>query len=121
MSGKGCDFMARKLCVLLTLMPLVFAAMAGAAQQKTFKELLDGFWQSDAYGLLVEIRGADMTTSQITSISCLPWWTAKRSDASGKKDELVYKRGDAAILLTPGSTSESLTMRETTCISSMTL
>src|SRR5262245_27729250 len=121
MSGKGCDFMARKLCVLLTLMPLVFAAMAGAAQQKTFKESLDGFWQSDAYGLLVEIRGAKMTTSQITSISCLPWWTAKRSNGGGNKGEVVFKRGDAVIRLTSGPSSDRLLMRESTSISDMNL
>jgi hypothetical protein len=82
---------------------------------------LDGFWQSDAYGLLVEIRGEKMTTSQITSISCLPWWTAKRSDGGANKSELVFKRGDAVIRLTPGSSSDTLLMRESASISSRSL
>src|SRR5499426_2566571 len=64
---------------------------------------LDGFWQSDAYGLLVEIRGANLNTSQTTSISCLPWWTAKRADGDGKKSEVVFERGDTPIRLTSGS------------------
>jgi len=82
---------------------------------------LDGFWQSDGYGLLVEIRGAKMSVSQITSISCLPWWTAKRSDTVGNKSEVVFKRGDAVIRLTPGSSSDMLLMRESASISSMRL
>jgi hypothetical protein len=82
---------------------------------------LDGFWQSDGYGLLVEIRGAKMSTSQITSISCLPWWTAERSDGGANKSEVVFKRGDAVIRLTPGPPSGTLLMRQSTCISSMSL
>ena len=107
------------------MLPMVFLPLViwllTIAQEKTVTPLLDGFWHSDAYGLFVEIRGAEMTTSQTTSISCLPWWTAKRSDAGGNKTQVIYKRGDADILLTPGSSSDTLTMRETTCISSMSL
>jgi hypothetical protein len=82
---------------------------------------LDGFWQSDAYGLLVEIRGANLNTSQTTSISCLPWWTAKRSDGDGKKSEVVFKRGDAPIRLTPGPAPDTLLMRDGVSVSSVSL
>jgi hypothetical protein len=82
---------------------------------------LDGFWQSDGYGLLVQIGGAKMSVSQTTSISCLPWWTAKQSDSSGSKSEVVFKRGDAVIHLTPGSSPDMLIMRESVSISSMEL
>jgi hypothetical protein len=82
---------------------------------------LDGFWQSDAYGLLVEIRGANLNTYQTTSISCLPWWTAKLSDGDGKKSEVVFKRGDTPIRLTPGSAPDTLLMRDGVSVSSMSL
>ena len=62
---------------------------------------LDGFRLADGYGLLVEIDGAKMSTSQITSISCVPWWTAKRSDAGVSKTDVVFNRGDADIRLHP--------------------
>lgn len=80
----------------------------------------DGFWQSDGYGLVVEIDGAKMSTFQVTSISCVPWWTAQRSDG-GDKSELVFNRGDADIRLTPGSSSDALLMRQGPSISSVSL
>jgi hypothetical protein len=82
---------------------------------------LDGFWQSDAYGLLVEIRGPKMSTSQITSISCLRWWTAERSDGGGNKSGVVFKRGDDLIRLIPDSSSDTLLMWEDVSISSKSL
>jgi hypothetical protein len=81
---------------LLTLFPAVRA------------QSLDGYWQSDGYGLLVEIRDAKMSVSQITAISCLPWWTAKRSDVGGNKNQVVFNRGDAFVYLSPGSSSDTL-------------
>jgi len=104
---------------------LLFSTAALIALLATFftpatAQSLDGFWQSDGYGLLVEIRGVKMSVSQMTSISCLPWWTAKRSD-SGSKNEIAFKRGDAVIRLTPGSSSDMLLMRESVSISSMEL
>jgi Peptidase family S41/Tricorn protease C1 domain len=82
---------------------------------------LDGFWLADGYGLLVEIDGAKMSTSQITSISCVPWWTAKRSDAGGSKIDVVFNRGDADIRLTPGSSPDTLLMRQGPSISNVNL
>jgi hypothetical protein len=96
---------------LMTLLAMFFSSARAQS--------LDGLWQSDGYGLLVEIRGSRMSVSQITSISCLPWWTAKRSDSTG--NEVVFNRGDAVIRLIPGSSSELLLMRESASISSMSL
>src|SRR5499426_393938 len=87
----------------------------------TRAQSLDGFWQSDAYGLLVEIRGANLNTYQTTSISCLPWWTAKRSDGDGRKSEVVFKRGDTPIRLTPGPGPDTLLMRDGVSVSSVSL
>ena len=107
------------------IVSLLFSIAALMALLATFSpakaQSLDGLWQSDGYGLLVEIRGGKMSVSQITSISCLPWWTAKRSDSGGNKSEVVFKRGDAVIHLTPGSPSDMLLMRESVSISSMDL
>ena len=82
---------------------------------------LDGFWLTDGYGLLVEIDGAKMSASQITSISCVPWWTAKWSDAGVSKTDVVFNRGDADIRLTPGSSPDTLLMRQGPSISSVSL
>src|SRR6266849_402457 len=89
-SKCGTNNIASLLFSTAVLMALLATFFTPAAAQS-----LDGFWQSDGYGLLVEIRGVKMSVSQITSISCLPWWTAKRSDSSGNKSEIAFKRGDA--------------------------
>jgi len=98
------------------LMALLATFFASSSAQS-----LDGFWQSDAYGLLVEIRGANLSTYQTTSISCLPWWTAKRSDGEGKKSEVVFKRGGTPIRLIPGPSSDTLLMRDGVSVSSVSL
>src|SRR5919109_4157185 len=82
---------------------------------------LDGFWESDGYGLLVEIQGPTMTTFQTTSISCVRWWTARRPDRSDTSSEAVFERGDADIRLTPGSSSDELLMHQGPSISSVRL
>ncbi len=82
---------------------------------------LDGFWQSDAYGLLVEIHGANMSTFQTTSISCLRWWTAERSAGGGNNSEAVFKRGDDVIRLILDPSSDTLLMQEDVSISSKSL
>src|SRR6266496_3939490 len=112
----GTNRIASLLFSIAALMALLAVFFTSATAQS-----LDGLWQSDGYGLLVEIRGGKMSVSQITSISCLPWWTAKRSDSSGNKSEIAFKRGDAVIRLTPGSSSDTLLMRESVSISSMEL
>ena len=94
--------------------PSAFCPSAGA-------QSMDGFWQSDGYGLLVEIRGAKMSTSQITSMSCLPWWTAERSEGGGNKAEVLFNRGDAIIHLTPTTSPDMLLMRQGVSISSISL
>ena len=42
-------------------------------------ESLDGVWASEGYGLLVEIQRDNLTTHEITAISCIPSWVAKRT------------------------------------------
>ena len=82
---------------------------------------LDGFWQSDGYGLVVRIQDATMTTYQTTSISCVPWWTARRQDQADSSGDAVFNRADADIHLRPGSSSEALLMRDGPSISYVSL
>lgn len=101
---------------------LAFSALAiPASAQTPAAQSLDGFWQSDGYGLLVEIQGPAMTTFQTTSISCVRWWKARRSERSGASSEAVFDRGDADIRVTQGSSSDELLMRQGSSISHMSL
>src|SRR5262245_60159316 len=81
---------------------------------------LNGFWQSEGYGLSVQIAEAKMSVSQITSISCLPWWTAERSDA-GRNGEVVFNAGFSEIRVSKARQSDVLLMRQGASISAMSL
>jgi hypothetical protein len=81
----------------------------------------NGFWQLDGYGLLVEIESAKLSTFQLTSVSCIPWWTAGRSNDGSDTNEVVFNRGDAEIRLIAGSSPDVLLMREGPSISRVSL
>jgi len=106
--SKTAHVLVRAAALIVLLLTLSRPVMA---------QSLDGLWQSDGYGLLLEIQGPTMTTFQTTSISCVPWWTARRADLDDKSGEAVFKRGDADIRLTPGPSSDVLQMREGPSIS----
>jgi hypothetical protein len=109
--------MARMLLVWLLLIPESLAM----AQEKDAVSSFDGYWQSDDYGLFIEIRGDKMSTAQVTAISYLPWWTAQRSPDNGAKSAVVFKRGDAAIRLEPGPSADTLLLQEPASITRMIL
>src|SRR5438477_207563 len=55
----------------------------------------DGLWMSEGYGNLIETRGGEMHAFQVTSVSCVPTWTADRVSA-GDSGATVFKMRDAA-------------------------
>lgn len=55
----------------LVLLPL--AAWAQANKQRE-----TGLWLSDGYGLLLEVNSDGLQAFELTSISCVPGWSAKR-------------------------------------------
>jgi hypothetical protein len=109
----GIDSLLVSISALITIVSVL--STPAAAQS------LDGFWLADGYGLLLEIDSAKMSTSQITSMSCVPWWTANRSDGDLSKTDVVFNRGDAGIRLTLGSSPETLLMREGPSVSRVSL
>src|SRR4029450_6432324 len=106
-SGKASALLSISLMGLLA----TFSPLARA-------QSLNGVWQSDGYGLLVEIADATMSVAQITSISCLPWWTAKRSDG-GRNGEILFNAGFADIRLAQGQPQDVRMMRQGSSISSI--
>jgi hypothetical protein len=70
---------------------------------------LDGWWISDGYGTLLEIKGDQIKASQITAISCLSDWTAKRKDETSEGAEAVFvmTRAPLKILIQPGSSADN--------------
>src|SRR5581483_11228489 len=82
------------LCALVVL-PLVKAT--GAAAQS-----LDGYWLSDGYGLLAEIKGGEIKLFEITSLSCIASDTLKLKAEPADSRGMRFVSGDDAIFLTPG-------------------
>ena len=83
------------LCCLL-VQPLV-----GSPAAKT--ESLDGYWLSDGYGYLVEIKGSELKLFEITPLSCFPADTltlqAEPADPRGMR---FVSKDAGAVFLTPG-------------------
>jgi hypothetical protein len=83
--------------------------------------MLDGFWLSDGYGLLVEVQGKKMSVHEISSVSCLPSWIAERQPSGDNEHEVVFMRGDGAIRLSPTASTDKLVMHEDGSISDIEL
>lgn len=66
--------------------------------------LENGLWISDGYGLLVEVTNDKLRTFQLTSISCLPGWSAQRNNKGGSR-ELIFVGYDT-IRLADGSSAD---------------
>jgi hypothetical protein len=54
----------------------------------------EGFWFSDGYGLLIEISKDGLQVFELTSISCIPGWNAKRAQNSSGAEESVFVGND---------------------------
>lgn len=74
---------------LLSALILLLSASA-AASEPGRSEGAQEVWASDGYGLLVEIGAEELHAFEVTSISCIPGWTAKRLQHSTAKQDAVF-------------------------------
>src|SRR5438105_1490836 len=84
----------------LVMVPLVKAP--GAAAQS-----LDGYWLSDGYGYLVEIKGGAIKLYEITPLSCLFSDTFKLKAEPADSRGMRFVNDDDVIFLTPGASPNS--------------
>ena len=83
---------------------LLISAFSVAA---TAADSLDGWWASDGYGMLLEIHGDEIKGSEITAISCLPSFTAKRQAMTPQGAEAVFSiTPDLVFLVKPGKSAD---------------
>jgi len=68
---------------------------------------LEGFWLSDGYGLLVEIRGKTLHTFELTAISCIPSRTLTQQPAPSDGSEVVFFDGATVGRITPNAAQNS--------------
>src|SRR5580698_8661731 len=75
----------------LAISPL--SAQQGAASA-------NGLWLSDGYGLLLEVSDRSLQAYELTSVSCIASWKAKRDPGSGSR-EMVFT-GNGVFRLSDG-------------------
>ena len=70
--------------VLAIALHCVLTALPARAQSS-----LEGLWTSEGYALLLDFSGDELNVIEITSISCMPSWTARRtSTAMGEQGDI---------------------------------
>jgi hypothetical protein len=83
---------------LVTLCSCVAAAPADS---------LDGWWVSEGYGTLLEIKGDRIRASEVTAVSCLSDWTAKRlAESEGAEAAFRIDQAPITVLVTPGGSAD---------------
>src|SRR4051794_22840650 len=71
-------------CAVAAASALVVAGSAVGVEadaDKAGRTLLDGVWQMDGYGVVMDVKDATVTSYQTTAISCLPDFTGTRVGA----------------------------------------
>ena len=91
---------ASRIILLFILCSLVMLPLVKATD--TAAPSLDGYWLSDGYGLLAEVKGDEIKLFEITSLSCIASDTLKRKADAADPRGMRFVSGDDAIFLTPG-------------------
>jgi hypothetical protein len=80
-------------------------ALAGGARS----EGLDGVWRSEGYGRLLEVEGKQLRIYEVTAVSCIPSWTATRTDEKVDGAEAVFRLTGAPLRIdvTAGPTPDA--------------
>jgi hypothetical protein len=81
-----------------------------AGSQPLVGQTVDGRWRSEGYGLYFDVSGATLTAYEITGVSCLPAFTAKRAgeNADGSIRFAVVERPTTYIFRSGGSPNRRL-------------
>ena len=99
--GKSAMDLLKRNSRLALILCTILQALFAAAQNKAEKEL----WLSDGYGLLVEIDHDELRAFQLTSISCIPGWSAQRDHKSRRSKESIFI-GSSTFRLSDGSSRD---------------
>ena len=93
--------------VWLTVLSSTVLAPRIAAQS------LDGNWLSDGYGYFIEIAGPSLKGTEISSVGCIPSFTATReSGQSGAAVVFKMTNGPGTMLVLPGSSPQELRLHQ---------
>jgi hypothetical protein len=95
-----------QLIKFIVLYSLIVQPLIGFHAAKT--ESLEGYWLSDGYGYLAEIKGSELNLYEITSLSCIPSETfALQSEPADPRGTRFVSKDSGAIFLSPGPSPNS--------------
>ena len=105
---------------------LLVALVATAALISVRDDAADrrvGLWMSQGYGLFFRIEPMQLLASEVTAVSCLPAWTAARSD--DRDGAWIFRggfaSGDEIIRLAPNEERDRLVLRRSDDLAAMQL
>jgi S-formylglutathione hydrolase FrmB len=104
----------------LPLAALVVTVASLAVVPTATSQSSDTVWESEGYGLVIRTDDLKMTAYQVTSVSCLRWWSAQPVPAADTGAQ-VFDRGDAKIRLSSGPQADRAEMQEGLSISRVIL
>jgi hypothetical protein len=112
-------------CAIFTFLPvvLVFTVFPASvsAQAQTSTQSLDGLWLTDGYGELIEFKGDELRSFEITKQSCIPVGKATRKSGADTDKEIVFADEGDVTRVTPGSSPDTRWLHEDGSVSSILL
>lgn len=93
----------------------VLAAM-DVSGSRVQAQSVDGEWRSQGYGMVLEIQGPTVRTFQVTTTTCVPWFTAERipGDVAGREAMFSSPDEDLFFVRTGGTANHKLLHRDGT-------
>jgi len=95
---------------------LALLAAIGVSGSRMHAQSLDGEWRSEGYGMVVEIQGPRVRTFQVTTATCVPWFTAERAADNQAGNEATFSSPDDDLfyIRAADTTNQKLLHREGT-------
>lgn len=85
--------------------------LSGVPQTPIQMKPPEGLWLADGYGLLVQFDDVGLRTYELTSISCIPSRSAKRTESRGPESAMVFTSGQGTIRVVSTDDPNLLRMR----------
>jgi len=105
------------------LVAAVFALFPAStsAQAQPFTQSLDGLWLTDGYGKLIEFKGDELRSFEITERSCIPVGKATRKNGADTNNEILFSNEGDVTRVSPGSSPDTRWLHEDGSVSSILL
>jgi len=81
----------------------------------------EGLWLSNGYGILLKVDGDTLQAFELTSISCLPSWSAVRDPNHVHGPEMVFAGERTTVRLSVGTRADLMRMRREGTVSDVLL